>query len=276
MEWIVPVVSTLVGLIIGSFLNVVIFRFSQKSMTVFKPARSICISCKKPIPWYDNIPILSFALLKGRCRYCQARLSGRYPFVEALTAACFLIISLAFSFTGGSELLLKEVAFFPPFPLMLIGADVLVAALIVVFFTDLDTMLISDATTAFVIAGCALLYLDQGLRIDRGIFIVNLITAFIAFSLVYILRMLFKIFAKKDAMGMVDIVLISALALALGPMKINLAVFLSCFVGIIAAIFFQKKMQDKIPFGPFIAVGGYIAFIVGDAFLDLIGFMPYF
>ncbi len=269
MEWIVPVVSTLVGFVIGSFLNVVIFRFNggsdllPKSLTVFKPARSICMSCKKTISWYDNIPVVSFILLKGRCRYCQTKLSWRYPFVEALTAACFLINSLTFPFTF-------------PFPLMLLGAHVLVAALIVVFFTDLDTMLISDTTTAFVLAGCLLLYLDQGLRVDRGIFVVNLITALIAFSLIYILRLMFKIFAKKDAMGMVDIVLISALALALGPMKINLAIFISCFVGIIAALFFQKKMQDKIPFGPFIAVGGYLALIVGGAFLDLIGFLPYY
>jgi len=263
MEWIVPILSTLVGFVIGSFLNVVIFRFNQPSLTVFKPSRSICLNCKKPIPWYDNIPVLSFVFLQGRCRYCQTKLSWRYPFIEALTAAGFLVNSLTFAFTI-------------PFPLALVGADVLAGALIVLFFTDLDTMLISDANTAFVIAGCALLYLDQGLRIDHSIILINLVTALIAFSLIYILRLLFKIFGNKEAMGMVDIVLISALALALGPMKVNLAIIVACFTGILAALFFRKKLRDKIPFGPFIAVGGYAALIAGDAFLNLIGFMPYF
>jgi leader peptidase (prepilin peptidase)/N-methyltransferase len=253
MPFIVPLCSVVIGLVIGSFLNVVIFRFNRQSMSVFKPARSVCLHCNGEIKWYDNIPLLSFLLLKGKCRYCHHTLSWRYPFVEALTAGCFLLNSYVFSSL-----------------LALLGADILIAALIVLFFTDLDTMLISDYTTLFVLIGCALIYIDQ------GEYIINLITAGIAFALIYLLKVLFKILAKKDALGMVDIVLISALALILGPMKINLAVFISCLAGIIAAILFRKKMQDKIPFGPFIAIGGYVSLIFGDFFLKSIGFYPYF
>lgn len=258
MDVLYSILSVIFGLTIGSFLNVVIFRFSQKSMNVFHPARSICLHCKKSILWYDNIPLLSYFLLKGKCRFCHTKISCRYPVIEGVTGGLFLLNFFSF-----------------PSLLALIGANVLVASLIVVFFTDLDTMMISDWSTAFVILGSGLIYLDHGLT-DSSIFLMNAITAVIAFSLIFLIRLLFRVTAKKDAMGMVDIVLISVLALPLGPMKINLSIFLACLAGIIAALFFRKKMQDKIPFGPFIAIGGYLSLVFGDQILNTIGFISPF
>src|SRR5262249_25602579 len=87
----------LFGLLIGSFLNVCIYRW-PRDMSVVKP-RSMCPECENPVAWYDNIPVLSFILLKGRCRHCQAPFSVRYLFVELLTGICFASAVWQFSLT---------------------------------------------------------------------------------------------------------------------------------------------------------------------------------
>src|SRR3989338_8508959 len=86
----------LFGLAIGSFLNVCIYRMPKNESIVSPGSR--CISCKKPIPWYDNIPLLSYVLLRGRCRSCRAKISPRYFFVELISALCFLILFMHFRF----------------------------------------------------------------------------------------------------------------------------------------------------------------------------------
>lgn len=83
------------GLIIGSFLNVVIYRSTKEGLKLWDPPYSFCPNCKKRIRWYDNVPLLSYVLLKGRCRYCGWKIPLRYPIVEFLTGLVFLLNSLS-------------------------------------------------------------------------------------------------------------------------------------------------------------------------------------
>src|SRR5271165_4651661 len=91
------VIALLAGLLIGSFLNVCVFRL-PRDLSVVQP-RSFCPHCEKTIAWYDNIPILSFLLLRGRCRYCQAHIPVRYPLVELATGLAFAVCVAAFGVT---------------------------------------------------------------------------------------------------------------------------------------------------------------------------------
>ena len=122
------VYALLFGLLIGSFLNVCIYRL-PRDLSVVRP-RSHCVACDKPIAWYDNVPVLSYALLGGRCRACQARISARYPVVELLTGALFFVHILRYGPTA-------------------VGAKycLLSAMLVALLFTDLEQRILPDEFT---------------------------------------------------------------------------------------------------------------------------------
>ncbi len=239
----VSILSIIVGAVLGSFLNVIIFRYSQENMTISKPARSICPKCGKQLKWYDNIPIISYLILLGKCRYCGQKISPRYILVEVLTLATFYINSL-----------------FSDQLITVIGMDIITASLIVVFFIDIDTFTISDWNSIFIVAG--------GLMITAatGSWAVNLITAAITFAVMILLY-----FLSKKGLGMGDILLISSCGLALGPLKTVMFIFIACVCGILAALTLHKKMKDKIPFGPFLSIGAYLSLVLGNGILNIFG-----
>jgi len=237
----ISILSVLFGAIIGSFLNVIIYRYSKDDMTISKPKRSVCPQCGTTLRWYDNIPILSYILLLGKCRYCGNRISKRYIIVELLTVATFLINSM----------ISDQIIY-------LIGMDIIAASLIVVFFIDLDTFTISDWNSIFILIGGLLI------TFHTGEWAMNLITAAVTFVIMILLY-----YISKKGVGMGDILLITASAMALGPFKTVFAIFLASICGILAAIVLHKKMKDKIPFGPFLSIGIYLSMILGNFILQL-------
>lgn len=133
-----PAVATLAGLFgacVGSFLNVCIYRIPIDDLAVHRPAGSFCPSCKEPIAWYDNLPVISWLLLRGRCRKCQVKISARYPLVEALTAALFVLIVLEANPSSHFDglWLLQSVLW-----------ALFVAVLVVISFIDIDYQIIPD------------------------------------------------------------------------------------------------------------------------------------
>ena len=216
------------GLIVGSFLNVIIYR-TPKHESIVTPA-SHCTVCGSTIKWYDNIPVISFLLLRGRCRKCGETISAIYPAVEIVTALIFLIFYLKFSLTlpllkyilfAAFLIALSAIDFFhyilPDFlayPLMIIG----------LFFTF---FLPPYTAWALVSAAAASLFLFMlGLIVGKSV--------------------------GKEALGFGDVKLIFAISIFLGIKGAIFTLFFGSILGIIAAILiFRKK---RIPFGPFLSL----------------------
>jgi leader peptidase (prepilin peptidase)/N-methyltransferase len=236
----VPVVTF--GLVIGSFVNVVIARLPQRR-SLWAP-RSSCPACGQSIAWYDNIPLLSFALLRGRCRACAAPISWRYPFVEAATAALFAMAWLVF---GG------DVRDF-------VVAAIFLAALVAVTVIDLRHQIIPDAITLPGVGAGVLASLATD-RVSWADSVVGILLALGLFVAVIVL--------SRGGMGGGDLKLGAMLGAFLGWKPLLVALFVAVMLGGMCAVALlasgKLARKDAIPFGPFLALGGVIALFWGDA-----------
>lgn len=273
--WLFPVFATVFGLIIGSFLNVVIHRLPQimerewrtecaesfpeyqlpipeGKLTLSIPA-SRCPHCHVPIRVRDNIPLLSWLLLKGRCRTCQARISARYPLVELLSASLCLVISLRFGFSYYAISLLF-------FSFVLLAAT----------FIDLDTMLLPDQLTLpLTWAGIVLALLGIS-PVSLQDAVIGAVAGYLSLWLVY---WGFKLLTGKEGMGYGDFKLLAALGAWLGWQSLPLVILLSSVVGVIFGLLqlkWQKQGIDKaFPFGPYLAIAGWVCMMWGSQIMNL-------
>ena len=246
----IVLVSGLLGLIAGSFLNVVIHRVPLRQSVVW-PA-SHCPACGEPIEPRDNVPLLSYVVLRGRCRTCKARISARYPLVEGLTGVLFA--GAAYEFGLGLDLL---------------SALALILALIALAGTDLEHRLLPNAIVGpAALVGFTLSVLDSPER-----WWVYLVSALAVAGGLFALA-----FAYPGGMGMGDVKMGGMLGVFLGPYA-ALAVFLGALCGAITGglLMAAGKMQRRhaLPFGVFMALGGIVTLFVGPElwglYLDLAG-----
>jgi leader peptidase (prepilin peptidase)/N-methyltransferase len=238
--------AALFGLLIGSFLNVVAWRLPRGESLV-KP-RSKCPGCATQLKAYDNIPVFSWLVLRGRCRGCGEKISARYPVVEAVTAALYVLVV---ALKWGDVLQ------------MTLGL-VLVTFLVPIAVIDLDLKIIPNKLTA----PAAVLALALGAVLEPS-YLPEQLAAGAGALLFFLLPTL--IHAK--GMGMGDVKLVAVLGLYLGR-AVAPAIFIALILGVVvgAAVIASKGVSDgrrtKIPFGPFLAVGALIAFFVGDAIVN--------
>lgn len=228
----------------GSFLNVVIYRL-PRNLKLHDPLRSFCPHCGNTIAWYDNIPLLSYFILKGRCRVCGASISIKYPLVELLTALGFMIGAISFDIIG---------AFFNA---------LVVASLIVLTFIDLETLTIPDTTVVLILLSGILWSMIKG-----EAWYMNIIVGAVTFGLGYILAVVSK------GLGMGDVKLLGAMGTLLGVYGTIFAILIASVVGSILAIFLLAKkrvtMKTKIPFGPFLALGTFVSIYLSDRFFSFL------
>jgi leader peptidase (prepilin peptidase)/N-methyltransferase len=238
--------AALFGLLIGSFLNVVAWRL-PRGESLIKP-RSKCPGCATQLKAYDNIPLFSWLVLRGRCRGCGEKISARYPVVEAVTAALYvLVVALKFGDV-----------------LQMVLGLVLVTFLVPIAVIDLDLKIIPNKLTApaavLAVALGAVLepsYLPEQLAAGAGALIFFLLPTLV----------------HSKGMGMGDVKLVAVLGLYLGR-AVAPAIFIALILGVVvgAAVIAMKGVSDgrrtKIPFGPFLAVGALVAFFAGDAIVD--------
>lgn len=263
---------TMIGLVIGSFLNVAIYRLPvmmQRETDNFialendEPVphtsrynliapRSACPSCGHALSALDNIPVFSYVWLKGRCRYCRAPISRRYPLVEVITA----LLSALVVWQLGSEL--KGFA-----------ALLLVWWLIALTFIDIDTQMLPDDLTL------PLIWLGLLVNVSGGFVPLSdaVIGAAAGYLSLWSVYWLFRFATGKEGIGYGDFKLLAALGAWLGWMMLPFIVLLSSAVGAlvgIAMIVLRGHQRDKpIPFGPFLAVAGLIALFYGDTLVQL-------
>jgi leader peptidase (prepilin peptidase)/N-methyltransferase len=236
-------VALLLGAAIGSFLNVVILRLPRGQSLVRPPSH--CGSCGKAIRWFDNLPILSFLWLRGRCRDCRARISWRYPAIEATTA---LLFALTYYHMGWG--------------LELVGAWLLLAVLIAIAVIDLEHQIIPDAISLPAIAaGLALSFVTPSRSwIDALLGV--LVGAAIPFTVIVL---------SRGGMGGGDIRLGAVIGAFLGwklaALTFFLAVVLGGLVGTVLLITGLRGRKDRIPFGPFLAASAVLSLFWGHAVL---------
>jgi len=234
---------------VGSFLNVCIYRLPMGG-SLLRP-RSHCPKCGSPIQPYDNIPIISFFLLRGRCRNCKERISPRYPLVEALTAA------------SAAALLYRYGLGFETFILF-----VFICGLIVASFIDLDHQIIPDVITYPGIAlGVISSFVSQSVQWRDSV-----LGAIVGGGILLIVAIGFRLIRKKEGMGLGDVKFLAMIGAFLGWKAVILTLVLSSFVGAIVGYLSLrlsgKGSHEPIPFGPFLALGAVAYMFGGESFVD--------
>jgi leader peptidase (prepilin peptidase) / N-methyltransferase len=239
--------TILLGLAFGSFFNVCIHRI-PRGLSLNRPG-SRCPGCGYALRWYDNIPVLSYALLAGRCRTCRQPISLRYPIVELVTCAVFVLHYLVF---GPSGLFVVRVAF--------------ASALIVLFAIDLEHHLLPDRITLpGIVAGLAFsVFLPPGLR-DAAIGVVA------GGGVLWLVGEAYYRYSGHEGMGGGDVKMLAMIGAFLGWKLMLLTLVLSSFSGSIVglALIAAKRggLKYALPYGTFLALGALTASLVGDRVL---------
>lgn len=239
----------ILGLMIGSFINCVIYRLHIDQS--FLKGRSYCPYCKHQLEPEDLIPIYSFIILKGKCRYCQAKISWQYPIVEFITALIFVLIYFVWSKS-------------PVFGYLVLYRNLFFAAsLIVIFIYDFKYQLVSDQ---IVIWSAIIAFLSN---LWLGISWLNLLIGAIIGSSFFLAQYLIS---KGKWIGLGDAYLGFLMGIMLGWQRVVLAVMLAYLIGSITAVILvllkKEEWKSKIALGPFLAIGTFIVLLYGEAILN--------
>jgi leader peptidase (prepilin peptidase) / N-methyltransferase len=261
------IISIAFGLVVGSFLNVVIYRLPKmmeqewhqqclslqgkeaeaKPKFTLSTPRSTCPACGHAISALENIPLISFALLKGRCRSCKTSISARYPSIELLTATLIGLVSWQFGYTYTT-----------------LFAWLFSFALIALTFIDFDTQLLPDDITL------PLLWLGLAFNLNTGFTDLQsaVIGAMVGYLSLWSIYWVFKLVTGKDGMGYGDFKLLAAIGAWFGwqllPAVILLSSISGAVIGIGLIMFTKRGRETPMPFGPFLAIAGIAALFFGQ------------
>lgn len=267
------------GICIGSFLNVCIYRMPAGESIV--TPRSHCPKCNQLIAWYDNLPLLSYVILRGKCRHCKEPFSIRYFLVELLTGICFLLIHWVFKGVSPASIIYT----------------ILAAGLIVVTFIDLDHLIIPDEISlsgivfGLLVAGFLTFfpYLGGGFIIENGTILtypmgkyIPLVNSFLGVlfggGILLLIGVIAKAILKKDAMGGGDVKLLAMVGAFIGWQLVILTLMIASLIGsVIGSIqLMMLKRKDHsteltghyIPFGPYLALASFISLLWGNALIE--------
>jgi len=257
------------GLIIGSFLNCVIYRLHIKKS--FLRGRSFCPHCRHQLAWYDNLPLLSFVLLKGRCRYCQRRISWQYPLVEAITAVLFLLVyGVTFGYSQISSELILNIHLVDW--LLLLRNWFFTSVLIIIFIYDLKYYLILDKVVLPAIALSLLINLLivilQPAPLPWWSFLFNYLLAALIVGGFFLIQF---IVSHGRWIGGGDIRLGVLMGVMLGwpqaILALSIAYIVGSVVGLILIAVGHKKMDSQIPLGIFLAPATWLVLLWGKLIL---------
>lgn len=242
--------SFVFGAMVGSFLNVCIFRLPKNESIVF-PA-SHCLLCKTPIAWHDNIPLVSFFLLKGRCRHCREKISAQYVVVEFLTACVFVLFYRVFGVSVQGMIYLG-----------------LTLSLLVETFIDLEHRIIPDEITLpGMLIGLGLSAFIPALHHQTSHWaglLQSLFGLLIGGGFLYATGTLAEIILKKEAMGGGDVKLLAMIGAFLGWQGVLWTIFVSSVFGSIVGVYLRLRHgEEKIPFGPYLGLAAVLYLFFGQ------------
>lgn len=238
------------GVTVGSFLNVLIYRLPRNLPYI--AGRSFCPSCKSRIKFYDNIPLLSYLILRGRCRSCNAPISFRYPLVELLNGAAYLFFISHYGLTPSAAVYAA-----------------LSSILIAIFFIDLEFQIIPDRLTIPGMAlGLGASFLPGGIGI-----VASIIGLLVGGAALYLVALLGDWLFKKESMGGGDIKMAAMLGAFLGWQKVLLMFIGAAVIGLVMAIVWMMlsrrvRRSRMIPFGPFLAIAAVGTILFGDRLIS--------
>ena len=247
MDWLLITYAFLIGTVFGSFLNVCVYRWPAEQ-SVLKP-RSRCPKCGQPIRWYDNIPILSWVLLRGRCRYCGAPISIQYPIVELVTGLLWLTAAIRF---GWSLETLRSATFLT----LLLGIGL----------TDAREMVIPDQ---FSVTGTALGLLFAALPGGFS-FVSSIVGAVVAYLFFWGIKLAAEKALRKPALGVGDIHMMAMIGAFLGPTGAVLTMLLGSLLGLVIGVPLTllrgqlAVLGTYLPLGTFLAMGAALAHAWGE------------
>ncbi len=244
----------ILGSLWGSFANVCIYRLPLKGGVV--KGRSFCPKCKKKIFWYENIPILSYLFLGGKCSKCKKKISSQYLLVETISAISFLIIYYFFGISLTSILLM-----------------ILFLSFLIIFFIDLKHYIIPDILTfPMMFLGFAKSF-DPNLNPIFPNYINSLIGGIFGYLIIWSIIFFYKQIRKKEGMGLGDAKILAVIGFWFGWISIPFIIFLSSAIALIIVIpdllKKSKKLTSQIPFGPYIIIATIIFIVFKDGFLNM-------
>lgn len=263
---VVQIFSFILGAVLGSFLNVCIYRLPREESIAFPPSH--CTSCNNSIKFYDNIPILSYLILGGKCRNCSMRIFPTYPIIELISAVLTLLAVRQFGIS-------MDTLFY----------IVLIYSLIVITFIDLEHLIIPNVIT-FPGIGVGIIFnliitnwgyastllntpdLKNFLRLISEVPIMSsILGVLIGGGLLYFIGFLYEVIRKREGMGMGDVKLLAMLGAFLGWQGVIFIVFLSSIIGTViglSIILYQREnLKYAIPFGPFLSIAAIIYIFTG-------------
>lgn len=246
--WLVWTFVALLGLVIGSFLNVCIHRLPRRMSLSSPPSR--CASCDAPVAWRDNVPVVSYLLLAGRCRHCRAGISPVYPVVELVTLMLFLVHVWAFGFTAFAAV---RIAF--------------ACAMLVLFFIDLEHQILPNVITLPGIAAglAASVFFPPG-------FASALIGAVLGGGVLWAIAEIYVRVRGIEGMGMGDVKMLGMIGAFLGAPLMGLTLVLASFAGALTGVALmiagRGDLQRRLPFGTFLAAAAVFAGLWGRPVVD--------
>ncbi len=245
----------LIGSLFGSFANVCIYRLPLEKSVV--GGRSYCPKCKKKIAWYDNIPILSYLIIAGKCRKCKKIISSKYLIIEFVNAISFLIIFLSFGISITSILLM-----------------ILALIFLIIFFIDLKHYIIPNVLTFPLMILGFIKSFDPNLNSIFPNYINSLIGGVFGYIIIWSIIFFYKQVRNKDGMGLGDAKLLAVIGFWFGWIAIPFVIFSSSIVALISVVPSllnkTRKFSSQIPFGPYIVIGCILYVIFIDQYKNLL------
>jgi len=239
----------------GSFANVCIYRLPLDKGVV--SGRSYCPKCKKQITWKDNIPIISYFLLNGKCRKCKKPISSQYALVELLSILFFTVIYFLYGITLTTLLLM-----------------ILSLSFIIIFFIDLKHFIIPNEITFSMMALGFLKSFDPNLNLLFPNYINSLIGGLLGYGIIWSIIYFYKQVRKKEGMGLGDAKLFGVIGFWFGWIAIPFIIFLSSVIALLSVVPSllknSKSMSSQIPFGPYIIIGTLVYLFFENSFKSLL------